>query len=392
MADGGAAAADSATASAAGADVAAADAADSPSGEAAGPKAAEAEEETTGESFGLALFPPQAQTFGVVWVPLVGHRTEDGVGAGLEGLLPFTLDPGGASLPSDLKGSFYYTEKHHKQFDGEANLYWDEGRHYARGRFQYSDLAQRFWGIGADNDGDSEVYRPRESRIYGEFYRSIDHTFRLGLRAEYVFWRLLSSEEGGEFTGGGVPGQERSEAVGGGLLLDWDTRDRRFQPESGFRVQGFALFFVNELGGDHEYSTYNLEWRGYHGLGGGHVLASQVFYYAALGEPPFWRLAELGGRHHSRGYRRGRYRDNTMVAAQLEWRFPVAGILRGVLFGGVATVADGLEGLQSRYLRPTAGTGLRFPIGSGAETIPIRCDVAVGQHGLQGYLGIGDAF
>jgi len=348
-----------------------------------------AEEE---DNLDVGLFPPQAKTFGVVWVPLVGYRSIDGYGAGLEALLPMSLDPSGLSRQSDVRGSFYYTGNRHKRFNGETNLFWGRGRYLARARFQYSDLAQRFWGIGADNDGISEVYRPRESQLYGEFFRSIGRTLRLGLRAEYVSWRLISFEQGGEFASGQVPGQDFSEAVGGGFLLDWDTRDRRFQPTSGFHVQGFALFFTDEFGGDYEYNTYNLEWRGYHGLGGEHVLASQAFFYSALGDPPFWRLAELGGRHHSRGYRRGRYRDNTMVAAQLEWRFPLAGKLKGVFFGGAATVADRLESLESRFLRPTIGAGLRLAVGSGEESIPIRGDVAVGQDSVEWYLGVGDAF
>jgi hypothetical protein len=333
------------------------------------------------------------RTYRVVWTPVVGHHSEDGLGGGLEALLPFALDPSGLSPLSEIRGSVYYSTKNHKEFSAETSLYWGQGRYHGSAKFHYDDLAQRFWGIGSTNAGGTgEVYRPRETRFYGEVYRTISRGFRLGLRAEYHAWDLISSDPRGEFAGGGVPGQDSSEVLGGGLLMDWDTRDRRYQPTAGFRLQGFALSFVDQLGADHRFSAYNLEWRGYHGLGDGHVLATQAFCYAALDDPPFWRLAELGGRHHSRGYRQGRYRDRTMVASQLEWRFPLFAALRGVVFGGVATVTNDFASLQSRYLRPTLGTGFRYVVGAGGKSIPIRVDVAMGTYGVQGYLGIGEAF
>jgi hypothetical protein len=345
------------------------------------------------KSIEVGLFPPEVRALNIVWVPLAGYRSEDGVGFGLEVLRTFALDPTGPSRVSDVSGSVYYTFESYKQLELRARLFWGGGRHRATLRFDLDDTSERYWGIGATNPGgDGEVYRPRNMLTYGEYLRSVVGRLNLGVRAELNSWKLLSFDPGGEFAAGGVPGQETSLVAGGGVLLDWDTRDRRYQPTAGFQLQGFAMLFDEAHGADYRFNLYNLEWRGYRSLGGGHVLATQLFFYGATGEPPFWRMAELGGRHHSRGYRRGRYRDATMAAGQFEWRFPLEGALRGVAFAGIATVANRIPDLQARYFRPTFGAGLRYDVGSGVEPVPIRCDLAFGQHSFEAYLGIGDAF
>ncbi|MFO7654901.1 MAG: BamA/TamA family outer membrane protein [Candidatus Krumholzibacteriia bacterium] len=368
-------------------------AADAPADTSAVPAPPSVEEpaEPAESPFAVDVFPPEVRTLGVIWVPDGGYDDEDGIGLGVNALVPFDLGSRSAARLSEVEAEVVFTTKGHKELRLTTTLNWRD--HTVRGRADYEDLVQRFWGVGPTNPGEEETYRPRNVLVYAEYLRLMRGDLRLGIRAEWNSWELISfAEDEGEFASGAVPGQDESLATGFGFLLDWDTRPRRYQPTRGHWLQGFSLYFSEALGGDQTFTLYNLEWRGYHAVGGRHVVASQLFTYTATGSPPFWRMAELGGRHHSRGFRRGRYRDRTMVAGQFEWRYPLRGAFGGVAFAGLAAVGADYGDIGWRYVRPTLGAGLRYVIGRGDELVPLRVDAAFSKYGMRLSLGIGDAF
>ena len=131
--------------------------------------------------------------------------------------------------------------------------------------------------------------------------------------------------------------------------------------------------------------------RRYFDLGKHKTLALQCFVYNTEGDPPFWRYAALGGRAHSRGYRRARYLDKTLVATQAEYRFPVWRRLGAVVFAGVANVAPRLRVVRVRYSRPTVGAGVRYRVG-GAAGLKARVDFAVGDDSFRVYASLDEAF
>ncbi len=122
-----------------------------------------------------------------------------------------------------------------------------------------------------------------------------------------------------------------------------------------------------------------------------HVLATQVFIFDVPDNPPFWRLASLGGRSHTRGYRRDRFLDHLLVSAQAELRFPHWKRIGVTSFLGWAAVAPGWRTLQAKYMRPTAGIGLNLHYGA-RNAIVARFDTAVGHEGLEFEFSLSDAF
>jgi hypothetical protein len=151
------------------------------------------------------------------------------------------------------------------------------------------------------------------------------------------------------------------------------------------------MLFSEDLGGSCNFRVFNVDLRHYFPLAPRHVLAVQFFTYTARGAAPFWRYAELGGRHHSRGYRKGRYLDHALVTFQAEYRFPLWWRLSGVLYGGVANVGPRPGDLDWQYYRPTAGVGLRF-MPKTSRDVKIRLDMAFGQEDVKFYFRIGEAF
>jgi len=99
----------------------------------------------------------------------------------------------------------------------------------------------------------------------------------------------------------------------------------------------------------------------------------------------------MGGRSHSRGYDRGRYRDHVLIAFQAEHRFDVWRRFGLVGFAGLADVAPRIEAMKFEHMRPTIGGGLRFRVGSLEKHVNARLDVAFGED-FRLYFKLGEAF
>ena len=85
-----------------------------------------------------------------------------------------------------------------------------------------------------------------------------------------------------------------------------------------------------------------------------------------------------------RGYYLGRYRDNTLLAAQTEYRFlpfPFSERWGAAAFVGVGTVSDGISELDFSKLKVAGGTGVRL-LNFRSQDIFTRFDVAVTEDGL----------
>jgi outer membrane protein assembly factor BamA len=327
-----------------------------------------------------------------VVLPKVYFSSENGLGAGVGTHTPFRLSRDPEDPLSDLNFDGRITTKGYLRGELESDLYFGEGTWSMRAKLDYQDLAYRFWGLGSDTPEDAEeVYRPRRTLAYLELFRKLGPRTRLGLRYEFEHVHYLEVEEGGLLDTMDYPGLDGRAALGLGLTASYDSRDNRYFPHAGIHAQGFVMWFDDEWGSRYDFNQYNLDLRIYRELLLEHVLAVQGFLYAARGDAPIWRYASLGGRGHSRGYRRDRYLDRTLIAFQAEYRVPFFWRLEGTLFGGLADVAPRMGKIRLETMRPTLGGGLRARIGQGHK-IRARLDLAVGQGSVRVYLDLGEAF
>ncbi|MCH2110189.1 MAG: BamA/TamA family outer membrane protein, partial [Polyangiaceae bacterium] len=123
-------------------------------------------------------------------------------------------------------------------------------------------------------------------------------------------------------------------------------------------------FYSQALGGDYDYLLWVFDARQYIRLYKEHVLALQLLSEFRTGAPPFSSMAELGGPNTMRGYFRGRYRDNSMIALQSEYRFPIYWRFSGALFANVAETYSQEAPFQAGLIRWTLGAGVRLRFGS----------------------------
>jgi outer membrane protein insertion porin family len=161
----------------------------------------------------------------------------------------------------------------------------------------------------------------------------------------------------------------------------FDNRDNYFNASKGRRISFAAQWGGHGLGGDYDFYKFTAEGRFYKGLGNGHILALRLMGGYIDGDVSYGNLFDLGGSNTLRGYEDDQFKGKKMYAATLEYRFPIAKKVQGVLFTDAGS-AWGLDrGKIPWYndddsLNWSVGVGLRLqtPIG------PIRLDYGHGDQ------------
>ncbi|MDF2501407.1 MAG: surface antigen, partial [Anaerosporomusa subterranea] len=162
------------------------------------------------------------------------------------------------------------------------------------------------------------------------------------------------------------------------LARIYDSRDNVFNPTVGSRVSLTAEFAGKAFGGDFDFNKYTIEDRNYWKVGPDHVIALRVTGGYADGKMPESGRFSVGGSDTLRGYEDDQFNGDKMLAASVEYRFPIAKKVQGVVFSDIGNAWEN-EGYKLSDLKAGVGVGVRVqtPIG------PIRLDVAKGDEGTR---------
>lgn len=171
------------------------------------------------------------------------------------------------------------------------------------------------------------------------------------------------------------------------LLRVADTRDNVFNPTEGSRFSLSAEIAGKAFGGDFNFNKFAAEDRQYFKVGKSQVVALRLQVGYATGNMPDSGKFAVGGSETLRGYNDDVFKGNKMLAATVEYRFPVAKKVQGVVFGDIGNAWTS-EGYQLDDLKYGIGVGVRVntPIG------PIRIDYARGENGSKTHFGFGGQF
>ena len=161
----------------------------------------------------------------------------------------------------------------------------------------------------------------------------------------------------------------------------FDNRDNYFNASKGRRISFAAQWGGHGLGGDYDFYKFTAEGRFYKALGNGHILALRLMGGYIHGDVSYGNLFDLGGSDTLRGYEDDQFKGKKMYAATLEYRFPIAKKVQGVLFTDAGSTWGIDEGKIPWYtdddsLNWSVGVGIRLqtPIG------PIRLDYGHGDR------------
>ena len=274
-------------------------------------------------------------------------------------------------------------------------LYSDQSRWFFLGRLRLQQFPLLYYGIGPNSsseelaqvDAGSVAIRERLLR------RTVSHLY-VGLELDYQRLSGVSFEARGEETFDLPLGSNGSTNFGAGIGVVYDNRHNVLNVREGFFGETGFLRYDDAWGSDFSFTSYFLDARYYYPTTRNQVLAAQVFGSTVDGAAPFNQLSLLGGESLMRGYYLGRYRDNTLLATQVEYRFlpfPFSRRWGAAAFLGAGGVAPAPREINLGDWVVSGGAGVRFLIFP-AKDIYTRLDVAFTAEGPGFYFFIGEAF
>jgi hypothetical protein len=293
--------------------------------------------------------------------------------------------------PTSLKLFLTYTSQNQRMIEFFPEVYTPAGIRIS-GEAIAMDFPDKFYGIGPDAiEDDEEDYTRLGVRLDAAVQYEIYKDIFAGLRLNYEDLEVEDVETGGLIDSGTVPGDGGGIVSGAGLLVHYDGRDDIFMPSKGLYLETSAMSYGRGMGGDFDYSTFVMDLRQFVSPGSW-TLAFQEYFHFSGGDPPFHRLAQLGGSGLMRGFFKGRFRDQNMAVFQVESRIPLSRKFGLVLFGSTGGVAPDPDELELDSFLTAGGAGLRYRIGE-EEAIKLRIDLAWGEGGNSGaYFTINEAF
>lgn len=294
--------------------------------------------------------------------------------------------------PSQLQVGGAYTLNKQLLLYLSYQLFLRDNHWQSYGELGYYRYNYFYFGIGnefADYEGELFGVNFLRLRLNG-LYQIAPKVF-LGLRYQLDDYQLTEFAEGGLLEQETSLEEESGLVSGLGVLAQYDSRDQIFYPRQGYFAEGLLLSNGSWLGSPFEYQKLIFDVRSYHPIGKNTILASNIYGEFTRGEAPFYQLALLGGTKRMRGYYEGRFRDQHLILAQTEYRFPLFWRIKATIFAGYGGVAPTLRAFNLSDFRYTIGGGLRVLINR-EDQLHIRIDAGFGKNTSGYYLTIGEAF
>jgi len=160
-----------------------------------------------------------------------------------------------------------------------------------------------------------------------------------------------------------------------------DTRQEAYLPRNAVYL-GAAYDHLNILDSEQQYNRFTADLRGYVGLIGHTILASQFVYRGADGRLPDYERLWLGGAETLRGYSTAEFIGDNLATGSIEFRWPLrppvqVGQFGLDLFVDTGTVYDHGQSLRDATFYTGVGGGVFFfALGFG-----LKVDVGYGLEG-----------
>ena len=326
--------------------------------------------------------------------PTLAFSPETNWEIGLSSLYIYSANIDLKNRLSEVKAFTFYTlEKQYGIWLDHA-LYSDQNKWFLLGKARFQSFPLLFHGIGVNTpkehiariDGNFTYFKERILReIIPNLYTGLELDIQILNKVSYQNTTNLFVKPNG---GNG------STNVGLGWGLIYNNIHNILNPRKGIFSEWGFLSYSSNLGSDYQLNTYLIDNRFYFPIKKNNVLAFQLQGQFSNGNTPFNLLSLMGGESLMRGYYLGRYRDNHMIASQIEYRilpFSFSKRWGASMFFAAGEVFSSLDKFEINNLLPTAGAGLRFLLFP-EKDIYTRLDFAFTEEGSGVYFFIGEAF
>ncbi len=327
-------------------------------------------------------------------VPLPNSNPTLGTGLGAVGILFFRPSRADAVSPSSTVGvgGIYFDTKSWAVAAG-GRLVLDEDRWRISAAFAGADIRYDLYGKGAEASSSAQSVGVHQKMTGGMAQVQLKLFGRIYGGARYVLSDVTTAlSASGSILPPGVGESEMALRVGAlGPVVSLDSRDNQFFPLRGWAVDLRADFYGGSLGSEARFEKYEGNIRAYFPVRAVDAVAAQVYLCGVGGNAPFFLQCLYGSAGVLRGYPVGKYYDQTMFGAQVEYRWHVFPRWIAAGFAGVGGIGPTFGSYTSQDILPAAGIGVRW-IAEPKEKATLRLDYAWGKDRGTFYLSIGEAF
>ncbi|HEX7413398.1 MAG TPA: BamA/TamA family outer membrane protein [Bacteroidia bacterium] len=324
--------------------------------------------------------------------PMAGRGPSTGFLAGIYYLKLFRIKGDTATRTSYIETWGVITER--LQFYQTLNntILFDNEKYFLRGNLYISKYNEFFYGIGNNiNVSDKNRIDFNYINALQRLTRNIKNRINIGLQGQYNETFNLKPEPGSILDVSNAYGKNGSRNVGFGPVFLYDSRDHVIYTRTGTYLDVSAMFFQKQFGTQYPHQNLLIDFRKFVLFYKKYVMCFQTLINYNWGNVPFRQLALMGGDVMMRGYYPGIYRDNFLMATQLELRLPIYKFVGIVLFGGIGEVQHTLPAFNVKDLKYTYGFGLRLMLIK-HERVNVGGDLGFSKNTKTLGLGSGESF
>ncbi len=337
--------------------------------------------------------PDTTRNFHFAFLPGPHYSSTTGFGIGMAATGTYLMDFQDKSLPKSNVAIYGdVTSKKFFMVGVKGTNIFPQERYRLDYRLYAYTFTTHYWGIGYDEgrvDSLETDYRRIRYDAQASFLFRVAPKMYIGPSAAFHYIRATDIEQHPPYVFAGLPLSVRSASLG--ISFVYDTRDFILNAARGWFVQFDQNFTPRFLGnGDHCYSTSELTVSTYRRVWQGAILAGELhgkFNYD--GTPAWCLLADAGSQGRMRGYYEGRYRDRSIIEAQVELRQYISGRSGAVVWLGAAEVFPKFSALRFRKILPNAGVGYRWEF---MPRVNVRLDLGFTRDGAGFMFNLNEAF
>ncbi|NEU08744.1 BamA/TamA family outer membrane protein [Flavihumibacter sp. R14] len=315
-------------------------------------------------------------------LPAIAYSQETSLEFGLLTLYSFYTDREDTlTRNSSVQGLATYTTQKQVNLKLQTDYWTPQNRYHYFNEIRYKDFPFSFYGIGDQTrESDKQTVTQKLFRFAVEAEKKMGRSSYTGITGRFENYRFEYPIDFAEVSDQILfSGTDGGKVLFLGLSQNIDSRNNNTYPTAGTFI-GLNYSYAPDLFGGENFSgtLTKFDLRTFKSLNRETVIGFNANYQTLQGDnTPFYLLPQLGNDQMMRGYYTGRYRDQSLLAAQAELRYrfhPRFGVV-GFLGGGTV-YANGNLNLKS--LKPSYGGGMRyfFDVERG---LSIRLDYGVGE-------------
>ncbi len=253
--------------------------------------------------------------------PTIAYSPETRWEFGVSSLYIYSAKNDLSNRLSELKAFTFYTLENQYGLWLDHAVYTDENLWFIYGKVRYQSFPLFYYGVGPGSPEEySALIDGNYTLVKERFLRAVVPSLYVGLELDYQRLGNVSYQNTAMNFEAPEIGPNGSSNLGFGVGVLYDNIHNAMNPRKGVYSEWAFLNYSEVFGSDFSFTSYITDNRVYRPMGKNRVVAGQVYGQFTSGEAPFNMLALMGGESLMRGYYLGRYRDQNLVAAQLEYR------------------------------------------------------------------------